>query len=47
MLKNKGAIAVKELMIPEIMKLINTQNVKTESEQVVKTDIAPKIGVRR
>ncbi|WP_371253187.1 hypothetical protein [Orientia tsutsugamushi] len=47
MLKNKGAIAVKELVIPEIMKLINTQNVKTESEQVVKTDIAPKIGVRR
>ncbi|WP_371218613.1 AAA family ATPase [Orientia tsutsugamushi] len=47
MLKNKGAIAVKELMIPEIMKLINTQNVKKESEQVVKTDIAPKIGVRR
>ncbi|WP_252831259.1 AAA family ATPase [Orientia tsutsugamushi] len=36
MLKNKGEIAVKELMIPEIMKLINTQNVKTESEQVVK-----------
>nr|WP_280638066.1 AAA family ATPase [Orientia tsutsugamushi] len=47
MLKNKGATAVKELMIPEIMKLINTQNVKTESEQVVKTNIAPKIGVRR
>ncbi|WP_190812297.1 AAA family ATPase [Orientia tsutsugamushi] len=47
MLKNKGAIAVKELMIPEIMKLINTQNVKTESEQVVKTDIAPKIDLRR
>ncbi|WP_371222305.1 toprim domain-containing protein [Orientia tsutsugamushi] len=47
MLKNKGATAVKELMIPEIMKLINTQNVKTEPEQVVKTDIAPKIGVRR
>ncbi|WP_371220594.1 AAA family ATPase [Orientia tsutsugamushi] len=47
MLKNKGAIAVKELMIPEIMKLINTQNVKTESEQVVKTDIAPKIVIRR
>ncbi|WP_045919553.1 toprim domain-containing protein [Orientia tsutsugamushi] len=47
MLKNKGAIAVKELMILEIMKLINTQNIKTESEQVVKTDIAPKIGVRR
>ncbi|SPR14305.1 conjugal transfer protein TraA [Orientia tsutsugamushi] len=47
MLKNKGAVAVKELMIPEIMKLINTQNVKTESEQVVKTNIAPKIGVRR
>ncbi|SPR15821.1 conjugal transfer protein TraA [Orientia tsutsugamushi] len=47
MLKNKGAIAVKELMIPEIMKLINTQNVKTESEQVVKTDIAQKIGLRR
>ncbi|WP_371222156.1 AAA family ATPase [Orientia tsutsugamushi] len=46
MLKNKGAIAVKELMIPEIMKLINTQNVKTESEQVVKTDIAPKIRIR-
>ncbi|SPM45372.1 conjugal transfer protein TraA [Orientia tsutsugamushi] len=34
-------------MIPEIMKLINTQNVKTESEQVVKTDIAQKIGLRR
>ncbi|WP_109227211.1 AAA family ATPase [Orientia tsutsugamushi] len=47
MLKNKGAIAVKGLMIPEIMKLINTQNVKTESEQVVKTDIAQKIGLRR
>ncbi|WP_109235096.1 AAA family ATPase [Orientia tsutsugamushi] len=47
MLKNKGATAVKELMIPEIMKLINTQNVKTESEQVVKTDIAQKIGLRR
>ncbi|KJV69743.1 toprim domain protein [Orientia tsutsugamushi str. TA763] len=47
MLKNKGATAVNELMIPEIMKLINTQNVKTESEQVVKTDIAQKIGVRR
>ncbi|SPR08165.1 conjugal transfer protein TraA [Orientia tsutsugamushi] len=47
MLKNKGAIAVKELMIPEIMKLINTQNVKTEPEQIVKADIAPKIGVRR
>ncbi|WP_109490457.1 AAA family ATPase [Orientia tsutsugamushi] len=47
MLKNKGAIAVKELMIPEIMKLINTQNVKTEPEQVVKTDIAQKIGLRR
>nr|WP_081420693.1 AAA family ATPase [Orientia tsutsugamushi] len=47
MLKNKGAVAVKELMIPEIMKLINTQNVKTESEQVVKTDIAQKIGLRR
>ncbi|KJV50786.1 toprim domain protein, partial [Orientia tsutsugamushi str. Karp] len=47
MLKNKGATAVKELMIPEIMKLINTQNVKTESEQVVKTDIAPKIDLRR
>ncbi|WP_108839836.1 AAA family ATPase [Orientia tsutsugamushi] len=46
-LKNKGATAVKELMIPEIMKLINTQNVKTESEQVVKTDIAQKIGLRR
>ncbi|SPP25066.1 conjugal transfer protein TraA [Orientia tsutsugamushi] len=46
MLKNKGATAVKELMIPEIMKLINTQNVKTESEQIVKADIAPKIGVR-
>nr|WP_052694775.1 toprim domain-containing protein [Orientia tsutsugamushi] len=43
MLKNKGATAVKELMIPEIMKLINTQNVKTESEQVVKTDIAQKL----
>ncbi|KJV51572.1 toprim domain protein [Orientia tsutsugamushi str. Gilliam] len=47
MLKNKGAIAVKELMIPEIMKLINTQNVKTEPEQIVKADIAPKIGIRR
>ncbi|SPR13912.1 toprim domain-containing protein [Orientia tsutsugamushi] len=47
MLKNKGATAVKELMIPEFMKLINTQNVKTESEQVVKTDIAQKIGLRR
>ncbi|SPP25110.1 conjugal transfer protein TraA [Orientia tsutsugamushi] len=47
MLKNKGEIAVKELMIPEIMKLVNNQNVKTESEQVVKTDIAPKIGLRR
>ncbi|SPM44421.1 conjugal transfer protein TraA [Orientia tsutsugamushi] len=47
MLKNKRATAVKELMIPEIMKLINTQNVKTESEQVVKTDIAQKIGLRR
>ncbi|XEO03232.1 ATP-dependent RecD-like DNA helicase [Orientia tsutsugamushi] len=47
MLKNKGAIAVKELMIPEIMKLINTQNVKTESEQIVKADIAPKIRIRR
>ncbi|KJV50613.1 toprim domain protein [Orientia tsutsugamushi str. Gilliam] len=42
MLKNKGATAVKELMIPEIMKLINTQNVKTEPEQIVKADIAPK-----
>ncbi|WP_371219089.1 AAA family ATPase [Orientia tsutsugamushi] len=47
MLKNKGAIAVKGLMIPEIMKLINTQNVKTESEQIVKADIAPKIRIRR
>ncbi len=47
MLKNKGAIAVKELMIPEIMKLINTQNVKTESEQIIKADIAPKIVIRR
>ncbi|SPR12485.1 AAA family ATPase [Orientia tsutsugamushi] len=47
MLKNKGSIAVKGLMIPEIMKLINTQNVKTESEQVVKTDIAQKIVIRR
>ncbi|WP_371218720.1 AAA family ATPase [Orientia tsutsugamushi] len=47
MLKNKGATAVKELMIPEIMKLINTQNVKTESEQIVKADIAPKIRIRR
>ncbi|WP_371223743.1 DnaB-like helicase C-terminal domain-containing protein [Orientia tsutsugamushi] len=47
MLKNKGAIAVKELAIPEIMKLINTQNVKIGSEQVVKTDIAPKIRLRR
>ncbi|KJV77453.1 putative conjugative transfer protein TraA [Orientia tsutsugamushi str. TA716] len=46
MLKNKGAIAVKELVIPEIMKLINTQNVKTESEQILKTYIAPKIGLR-
>ncbi|SPR16137.1 conjugal transfer protein TraA [Orientia tsutsugamushi] len=47
MLKNKGATAVKELMIPEIMKLINTQNVKTEPEQIVKADIAPKIRIRR
>ncbi|WP_109234471.1 AAA family ATPase [Orientia tsutsugamushi] len=47
MLKNKGATAVKELVIPEIMKLINTQNVKTEPEQIVKADIAPKIGLRR
>ncbi|KJV52865.1 conjugal transfer protein TraA [Orientia tsutsugamushi] len=47
MLKNKGAIAVKGLMIPEIMKLINTQNVKTESEQIIKADIAPKIVIRR
>ncbi|WP_108839742.1 AAA family ATPase [Orientia tsutsugamushi] len=47
MLKNKGAIAVKGLMIPEIMKLINTQNVKTEPEQIVKADIAPKIRIRR
>ncbi|WP_109234597.1 AAA family ATPase [Orientia tsutsugamushi] len=47
MLKNKGATAVKELMIPEIMKLINTQNVKTEPEQIVKADIAPKIVIRR
>ncbi|WP_109455591.1 AAA family ATPase [Orientia tsutsugamushi] len=47
MLKNKGAVAVKELMIPEIMKLINTQNVKTEPEQIVKADIAPKIRIRR
>ncbi|WP_080946379.1 AAA family ATPase [Orientia tsutsugamushi] len=47
MLKNKGATAVKELMIPEIMKLINTQNVKTEPEQILKTDIAPKIVIRR
>ncbi|WP_252831538.1 ATP-dependent RecD-like DNA helicase [Orientia tsutsugamushi] len=47
MLKNKGATAVKELVIPEIMKLINTQNVKTESEQIVKADIAQKIGLRR
>ncbi|KJW05881.1 putative conjugative transfer TraA domain protein [Orientia tsutsugamushi str. UT144] len=30
-------------MIPEIMKLINTQNVKTEPEQIIKADIAPKI----
>ncbi|WP_371218300.1 AAA family ATPase [Orientia tsutsugamushi] len=47
MLKNKGAVAVKGLMIPEIMKLINTQNVKTEPEQIVKADIAPKIRIRR
>ncbi|SPR03716.1 conjugal transfer protein TraA [Orientia tsutsugamushi] len=47
MLKNKGSVAVKELMIPEIMKLINTQNVKTEPEQIVKADIAPKIRIRR
>ncbi|WP_371220454.1 AAA family ATPase [Orientia tsutsugamushi] len=47
MLKNKGAVAVKELMIPEIMKLINTQNVKTEPEQIIKADIAPKIVIRR
>ncbi|WP_371220022.1 AAA family ATPase [Orientia tsutsugamushi] len=47
MLKNKGATAVKDLMIPEIMKLINTQNVKTEPEQIVKADIAPKIRIRR
>ncbi|WP_371253282.1 AAA family ATPase [Orientia tsutsugamushi] len=47
MLKNKGAVVVKELMIPEMMKLINTQNVKTESEQIVKADIAPKIRIRR
>ncbi|WP_371218679.1 AAA family ATPase [Orientia tsutsugamushi] len=47
MLKNKGAVAVKDLMIPEIMKLINTQNVKTEPEQIVKADIAPKIRIRR
>ncbi|SPR08985.1 conjugal transfer protein TraA [Orientia tsutsugamushi] len=47
MLKNKGAIAIKELMIPEIMKLINTQNVKTEPEQIIKADIALKIGLRR
>ncbi|WP_371253794.1 hypothetical protein [Orientia tsutsugamushi] len=47
MLKNKGAIAVKELVIPEIMKLVNTQNVKTEPEQILKTDIAQKIGLRR
>ncbi|SPP24596.1 conjugal transfer protein TraA [Orientia tsutsugamushi] len=47
MLKNKGEIAVKGLMIPEIMKLINTQNVKTEPEQIVKADIAPKIRIRR
>ncbi|SPR05736.1 conjugal transfer protein TraA [Orientia tsutsugamushi str. Gilliam] len=47
MLKNKGAIAVKGLMIPEIMKLVNNQNVKTDTEQIVKADIALKIGVRR
>ncbi|WP_371219327.1 AAA family ATPase [Orientia tsutsugamushi] len=47
MLKNKGATAVKELMIPEIMKLVNIQNVETHPEQIVKADIAPKIGVRR
>ncbi|WP_342638890.1 AAA family ATPase [Orientia tsutsugamushi] len=47
MLKNKGATAVKELMIPEIMKLVNTQNVETHPEQVVKTNIAPKIVIRR
>ncbi|SPR03718.1 conjugal transfer protein TraA [Orientia tsutsugamushi str. Gilliam] len=47
MLKNKGAMAVKGLMIPEIMKLINTQNVKTEPEQIIKADIAPKIVIRR
>ncbi|WP_050897578.1 toprim domain-containing protein [Orientia tsutsugamushi] len=47
MLKNKGATAVKELVIPEIMKLVNNQNVKTDPEQIVKTDISPKIGVRR
>ncbi|SPM45847.1 conjugal transfer protein TraA [Orientia tsutsugamushi] len=34
-------------MIPEIMKLVNNQNVKTEPEQILKTDIAPKIGIRR
>ncbi|KJW07491.1 putative conjugative transfer TraA domain protein [Orientia tsutsugamushi str. UT144] len=47
MLKNKGAIAVKEIVIPEIMKLVNNQNVETHPEQIVKMDIAPKIGVRR
>ncbi|WP_371254216.1 hypothetical protein [Orientia tsutsugamushi] len=47
MLKNKGAVAVKELMIPEIMKLINTQNIKTDPEQILKTDITLKIGVMR
>ncbi|KJV56946.1 hypothetical protein [Orientia tsutsugamushi] len=40
-------IAVKELVIPEIMKLVNNQNIKIEPEQIVKADIAPKIGVRR
>ncbi|KJW06323.1 putative conjugative transfer TraA domain protein [Orientia tsutsugamushi str. UT144] len=34
-------------MIPEIMKLINTQNVKTHPEQAVKTDIAQKIVIKR
>ncbi|XEO07919.1 conjugal transfer protein TraA [Orientia tsutsugamushi] len=40
-------IAVKKLVIPEIMKLVNNQNIKIEPEQIVKADIAPKIGVRR
>ncbi|BAG41293.1 putative conjugative transfer protein TraA [Orientia tsutsugamushi str. Ikeda] len=47
MLKNKGSIAVKAFVIPEIMKLVNTQNVETHPEQIVKADIALKIGIRR